>query len=288
MCFTFAVSTPDTSTEANMTTPHRLAFSLLLLLLCTCVRAQQPYGAAKSVEKLQGLDDLAAIDQLMYYIPGIGSASREELLRQNIKPYMMPIRQVPQMGMEWAYALADCLEYYVNLNNNFKDNLSPDYIAMSLANAGQRPNLVDGLGLLINSGTVSAAIVPYNSSTIPNSVYSVARFGINNFGYLFRPETKARNRVFETRKALSRGNPVLVELQTDASFTDVQGGTYEPTGTGGDETHYLTVIGYDGEAETFELRSSLGRNWGNGGYVTVSYDDFGELARTGYVLIPKE
>ena len=252
-----------------------------------CVHAQQPYGTAKSPEKLQGVSDMAALDQLMYYIPGIGSASREELLRQNIKPYMMPIRQVPQTGMEWAYALADCLEYYVNLNNNFKDNLSPDYIAMSLANAGQRPNLVDGLGLLINSGTVSAAIVPYNSSTIPNSVYSVARFGITNFGYLFRPETRARNRVFETRKALSRGNPVLVELGTDGSFTNVQGGTYEPSGPA-TETHFLTVIGYDGENETFELRSSLGRNWGNGGYVTMGYDDFGELARTGYVLIPKE
>ena len=260
---------------------------LLLVFACTCVRAQQPYGAAKSVEKLQGLSDLTAIDRQMFYIPGIGSPSREELLRQNIKPYMMPIRQVPQTGMEWAYALADCLEYYVNLNSNFKDNMSPDYLAMSLANAGQRPNLVDGLALLINSGTVSAAIVPYNSSTIPNSVYSVARFGISNFGYLFRQETKGRNKIFETRKALSRGNPVLVELATDPAFTSLTTGTYTASGGTG-ETHFLTVIGYDGEAETFELRSSLGRNWGSGGYVTISYDDFGALARTGYVLIPRE
>ncbi|THH35581.1 C1 family peptidase [Neolewinella litorea] len=267
---------------------YRYLLSLLLLVfLCTGVRAQQPYGTAKSAEKLQGLSDLAVIDQMMYYIPGIGSSAREDLLRQNIKPYMMPIRQVPQMGMEWAYALADALEYYVNLNSNFKDNLSPDYISMSLANAGTRPNLVDGLGLLMNSGTVSAAIVPYNSNTIPNSVYSVARFGINNFGYLFRPETKARNRIFETRKALSRGNPVIVEMATDNTFSNLKGSGYEPSGPI-TETHFLTVIGYDGERETFELRSSLGRNWGNGGYITMTYDDFGDLAQTGYVLIPKE
>ena len=269
-----------------MTAPHQIAL-LFFVLLSSCVLAQQPYGTAKSAEKLQGLSDLEAIDQMMYYIPGIGSSAREDLLRQNIKPYMMPIRQVPQTGMEWAYALADALEYYVNLNSNFKDNMSPDYISMSLANAGTRPNLVDGLGLLMNSGTVSAAIVPYNSSTIPNSVYSVARFGIENFGYLFRPETRARNRIFETRKALSRGNPVIVELSTDASFTDLKNGQYEPNGPG-TEKHFLTVIGYDGDAETFELRSSLGRNWGNGGYVTMTYDDFGDLAMTGYVLIPKE
>lgn len=260
---------------------------LVALFFCTCVRAQQPYGTAKSAEKLEGLSDLTAIDQQMYYIPGIGSPSREELVRQNIKPYMMPVRQVPQTGMEWAYALSDCLEYYVNLNNNFKDNLSPDYLTLSLANAGQKPNLIDGLGLLINAGTVSAAIVPYNSSTIPNSVYSVARFGISNFGYLFQEATKGRNKVFETRKALSRGNPVLIELATDAAFTRLVTGTYEPTGPT-EERHFLTVIGYDGDAETFELRSSLGRNWAGSGYVTMSYDDFGELARTGYILIPKE
>ena len=269
-----------------VTLRYRLSL-LLVLFACTCVRAQQPYGTAKSPEKLQGVSDLATLDQLMFYIPGIGSSAREDLLRQNIKPYMMPIRQVPQMGMEWAYALADALEYYVNLNSNFKDNLSPDYIAMSLANAGTRPNLVDGLGLLMNSGTVSAAIVPYNSSTIPNSVYSVARFGITNFGYLFRPETKARNRIFEARKALSRGNPVIVELATDAGFTNLKTTTYIPSGPA-TETHFLTVIGYDGEAETFELRSSLGRSWGNGGYVSIGYDAFGELAQTGYVLIPRE
>jgi hypothetical protein len=265
-------------------------FWLLLFICgfaCTCVRAQQPYGAAKSVEKLAGVSDLAQLDQLMYYIPGIGSSSREQLLHQDIKPYMMPIRRVPEGDMEWAYALADCLEYYVNLNNNFKDNLSPDFIALSLANAGQRPNLVDGLGLLIDAGTVSAAIVPYNSATIPNAVYSVARFGITNFGYLFRADTKARNRIFETRKALSRGNPVLVELRTDDTFRLQEGSRYEPSGAE-TETHFLTVIGYDGEEETFELRSSFGREWGNGGYISLSYGDFGEMARTGYVLIPKE
>ena len=174
----------------------------------------------------------------------------------------------------------------MNLNNNFKDNMSPDYMYLSLANSGQRPTLTDGLGLLMSTGTVSAAIVPYNSPTIPNSVYSVPRFSITNFGYLFRPETRPRNRVFETRKALSRGNPVLVEFVTDATFPGLKGNTYT-TSSPTTEVHYLTVIGYDGENETFELRSSLGRNWADGGYVNISYDDFGRLARTGYVLIPK-
>lgn len=269
---------------------NRSFFTLLLLtLVCTSVRAQRPaatYGQTRGTAAVLGLDDASMLDQMMFYIPGIGSDSREDLLRQNIKSYMMPIRQAPNPQMEWAYALAGTLEYYQNLNNNFKDNLSPDYLTLNLSAQGKRPTMEDGLRFLVQQGTVSAAIVPYGSPTIPTAVYSVPKYTITNFGYLFRPETRARNRVFETRKALSRGNPVIVELSTDATFSTLRTNAYT-TATPSGETHFLTVVGYDGNSETFELRGLFGRHWADAGYVRMSYDDFGRLATTGYVLIPK-
>jgi len=269
---------------------NRFLLTLLFLsFLCTCVRAQEPaqtYGKTRGETATLGLEDAALLDQLMFYIPGIGSSSREDLLRQNIKSYMMPIRQSPYPRMEWAYALAGAVEYYQNLNNNFKDNLSPDYLTLNLAAQGKRPSMEDGLRFLVQQGTVSAAIVPYGSATIPTAVYSVPKYTISNFGYLFRPETRARNRIFETRKALSRGNPVIVELQTDATFADLRSNDYTtPAPT--NETHFLTVVGYDGETNSFELRGLFGRLWADAGYVRISYEDFGRLAQTGYVLIPK-
>jgi hypothetical protein len=259
---------------------------LLLTFLCTGVRAQNPYRTPKSASVALGLNDATMIDQLMLYIPGIGSGSREDLLRQNIKSYMMPIRQAPSQQLEWAYSLAGAVEYYQNLNNNYKDNLSPDFLTLSLAAQGKRPAIEDGLRFLVEQGTVSAAIVPYGSTTIPAAVYSVPKFKINNFGFLFQPETRARNRVFETRKALSRGNPVIVELQTDATFTTLKNNIYS-TATPSGEIHYMTVVGYDEETNMFELRGLFGRYWADAGYVRISYDDFGRLATTGYVLIPK-
>jgi hypothetical protein len=265
-----------------------LSCLLLTGFLCTGVLAQNPPASysPRSEAVVLGLQDAQVLDQMMFYIPGIGSASREDLLRQNIKSYMMPIRQVPDLNMEWAYALAGALEYYLNLNNNFKDNLSPDYISLNLAALGRRPNLEDGLRFLIQNGTVSAAIVPYGSPTIPPAVYSVPKYDITNFGYLFRPETRPRNRVFEVRKALSRGNPVIVEMKTDPGFVNLRTGEYTALANT-TETHFLTVVGYDGESEMFELRGSFGRLWADAGYVRVSYDDFGTLAQRGYVLIPK-
>lgn len=269
----------------------RFLLSLLFAFsLCTSVRAQQPAAAmpqskAREAAVLLGVTDMQALDQMMLFIPGIGRPS-SDLSRQNIKSYMMPIRQTPVARMEWAYALAGGLEYYLNLNNNFKDNLSPDFIALSLARGGKAPNIEDGLRLLVEQGTVSAAIVPYGSTTIPNAVYSVPKFGIDNYGFLFRPETRPRNKVFEAKKALTRGNPVIVQLSTDNTFNNLRGASYNSDNPGA-EQHYLTVVGFDNQNQFFELRGINGRDWGEAGYVRISYDNFGRLAQTGYVLIPK-
>lgn len=267
--------------------PFAFALALLFSILdCTCGLAQIPYGSPRSETATVGLTDLTALDQLMYNIPGIGSPTREALVRQNIKSYMMPIRTCPTPELEWAYALTAATEYYLNLNNNFKDNLSPDYLAMNLRAQNRAVTVVDGLNLLVKQGTVSASIVPYGSTEIPRAVYAVPKFQIANFGYLFQPETRGRNRVFETKKALSRGNPVVVEMRTDATFANLRAGQYTPSGPL-TETHYLTVVGYDGETDEFELRGGFGRLWGGAGYVRLSYEDFGEMTTNGYVLIPK-
>ncbi|NJC26446.1 C1 family peptidase [Neolewinella antarctica] len=268
----------------------RFSFALLFLtFLCTCVRAQTPtpdnYSQEKNSEKMMGITDRQTLDEMMFYVPGIGSSAPTDLLRQNIKSYMMPIRKAPNARMEWAYALTSALEYYYNLNNNYKENLSPDYLAMSLANQGTQPNMEDGLRFLATQGTVSAGIVSFGSVVIPGAVYSVPKVKISNFGYRFQRDTKDRNKIFEVKKALSRGNPVLVELATPAGFDRVQGGTYLPSGPNV-ETHFLTITGYDSDAETFELRGSFGRMWGDGGYVRLGFADFGKLANLGYVLIP--
>lgn len=261
--------------------------SLFVFSFALVAQPPSPYTVPKANTTVMGIEDLASIDQLMVYIPGVGSPSREALTRQNIKSYMMPVRQAVFPHQEWAYSLSACLEYYVNLNNNFKDNLSPDYIHLSLAAAGNQPNLEDGLRFLIEQGTVSAAIMEYGSTTIPRSVFNVPRYYINNFAYLFRPTTRGRNRIFELRKALSRGNPVIIELRTGADFDQCRSTEYETT-LPLTETHYLTLVGYDEDTESFEVRGTNGRLWADAGYVQLSYNNLSEYATNAYVIIPKQ
>lgn len=51
--------------------------------------------------------------------------------------------------------------------------------------------------------------------------------------------------------------------------------------TGG---HALCVVGFDNNRRRFEVQNSWGQNWGNGGYFTISYDDYARYCKYGYVF----
>jgi C1A family cysteine protease len=196
---------------------------------------------------------------------------------------MMPPRKMGVTGQSFTYAVASAMEFYVNLNSNYKDNVSPDYLRLNVPSA--LPD--DVFNFLANNGAVSAAIMPYDASNVPPSVYSAQKYKIKNFLKLFQPTTRGQQRIYEVRKAIMRGNPVIIELSINNGFRTLKdartwNATSDPSNAG---TQYVVVVGYDEERRAVEILNSNGREWGNGGYIWVSYEDFGNLATFGYVLI---
>lgn len=238
---------------------------------------------------LVGVSKPDEIDKLMLVIEGVAS-TREMLTEQSVKPYFMPPRKIGKKGTPLSYALASSMEYYLNLRNNFKDNLSPDYISLSTERAGQPGTIIDAFSFLAANGTVSAAIVPYEAANIPSSVYATQKYRIQNYLYLYRPTAKSQQKIFDTRKSLLRGNPIVVELQITNEFKTLKDTRYwhpeigDKTPAG---THYVVVVGYDDERKSFELLNCWGAEWGNKGYIWISYDDYGKLAQNGFVLVPE-
>ncbi|RME99064.1 MAG: hypothetical protein D6772_08210, partial [Bacteroidetes bacterium] len=147
-----------------------LTGTLLFLFLATSylLHAQDPLIArdGSTVTSL-GVGDQQLIDQLMVVVAGVGSRSRELQQQQSLKSFLMPVRQLGFRGVDWSYTLAVCLEYYVNLQRNFKDNLSPDYISVGVRSLGQQATVPQGLAFLAKEGTVSAAIMPYDAAEVP-------------------------------------------------------------------------------------------------------------------------
>ena len=270
-----------------------LRLLILFLLSSTALLAQPPSNSFTSRDANQvttlGVANNALFDELMVTVAEVGSNSRLTQEQQSLKPYMMPVRRVGFRGSDWSYMLASCLEYYVNINRNYKDNLSPDYISLSLASQGQRPSLDQGLRFLAQNGTVSAAIVPYDAGQIPTTVYATTKYQINNYLHLFQPYASAREKIFEMRKALIRGNPILIEMQAGASFSDTEPTRlWEPgRSTGNDQSFILLVVGFDENRQAFEVMSSWGSQWANNGYLWISYNDLANRSSNGYVMIPQ-
>ena len=262
---------------------------LLALLVVTpfTAFAQDDKAQPKAQESYFGTSDLELIDRLMYTVPGIGRDPRDILERQSIKPYMMPVRKIAARGSELSYMMASCLEYYVNLNQNYKDNLSPDYLSLNLESSGKRVTVQEAFRFLAEQGTISASIMPFGSSSIPNAVYATAKYQINNYLHIVRDVMKGRQKVFEVRKALMRGNPVIVELQADGGIRSlIRQDTWEPPAQA-TELFPLVVVGYDETREAFEVMGCWGSSWGNSGYIWIRYDDFEKYAQNGYVMVPQ-
>ncbi len=233
-----------------------------------------------------GIRHAELIDQLMLTMPGLGSNAREMLTEQSVKPFLMPPRALGRLGTPESYALAACLEFYLNFDNNYKVNLSPDFIRLQQEAEGAT-DLESALRILTERGTVSAAVMPYDSPSIPRAVFATETYRIANYLHLFLPEMKARQKIFHTRKALMRGNPVLVELNVPEDFEHLQDTRFwTPAQIHPTHTLSLLVVGYDQELEAFELRGFFGPQWGHHGYLWMDYEDFGRLARNAYVLLP--
>ena len=270
-----------------------LILSLFVLFACSQGLLAQPDNIIPKGRKAAGIgiSDLQMMEKMMYVVPGVGSKSKDLLLKQDIKPYMMPIRDLGFRGNELCYAVATCLEYYVNLGRNYKVNLSPDFISLNLSNSGKRGTAQDALEYLVKEGTVSAAILPFDADQLTTAVYNTQRYSINNYFHMFRELTKARQKVFETRKALMRGNPVLIELQAGEALRSYSGqGDWEPSATNKESIQLfpLVVVGYDENQQAFEVRSVWGSKWGRNGYVWISYNDFGKYAQNAYLMIPED
>lgn len=234
-----------------------------------------------------GISAPEMIDQLMVTMPGLGSNAKTMMNEQSIKTYLMTPRKVGQRGTITSYILSACMEFYTNYRKNYKVNLSPDYVAINLVKEGH-PDLKNGLRFLVTDGTVSADLMPYDSPSLPKNANNTDKHRIANYLQIFKETSRESQKVFEVQKALMRGNPVVVEMNVPRNFEEVTNTRF--WSAIGNQTEKITlpfmIVGYNLELEAFEVVSAWGTEWGTNGYLWIDFDDFGEIAQNGFVLVP--
>ncbi len=259
---------------------------LLNLFFLSNILAQEPQSDFTIKGMAIGISSPELIDQMMAIMPGIGSNAKSMMNEQSVKPYIMPPRRVGERGTVTSYTLATCLEFYHNFGKNYKVNLSPDFLAQKLF-LEKQGNIKNALRLLVTEGTVRADVMPYDASEMPVKLTSDDLYRISNYLQIFNPEKRNTLKVFEVQKALMRGNPVIVELTVPTDFKNLKKTRfYTSLNDSKDRTYSFVVVGYNLELEAFEVMGSWGASWASDGYLWLGFDDFGEMAQNGYVMVP--
>ena len=273
---------------------HSLSIFLLLFVSVNLLLAQDTPFSKRGNDllikgQLKGIQDESLIEEMMPNLFDFDNKSRDLLKESSIKNFMMPPRKLAKRGSHVAYVLASCLEFYTNFNNNYKVNLSPDYISLSVSREDHEGSLLDGFNFLANNGTVSAAIMPFGAAAISTGVYATQKYKIQNFLHIFSKDTQRRQRVYEIRKALMRGNPVIIEILGDADFQKMEGEKkfkYQNINKSKAITYPLIIVGFNQSTEMFEVFNPWSKDWGSHGYLLFKYEDLSKVTQNGYVMIP--
>ena len=113
---------------------------------------------------------------------------------------------------------------------------------------------------------------------------------IKDYITLFRPVSKDRQKIFEIRKTLIRGNPIIIRMKILENFKElnIEDRTWDPKEGNTQEVgiHPLIIVSFDEVRQAVEVLNSWGPEWGNRGYIWIKYTDLVEYLVDGFVLKP--
>jgi hypothetical protein len=119
---------------------------------------------------------------------------------------------------------------------------------------------------------------------------NLRRFPISGYVTFYRnyrqPGT-IEERVEPVKKSLSEGKPVIIAIHSYSFRQDVDVWRVRQYPFTFEGYHAMCVIGYDDEkyGGAFEVQNSWGTDWGNNGYIWITYNDFANYAYEAYQMI---
>jgi len=111
---------------------------------------------------------------------------------------------------------------------------------------------------------------------IPTELFPLAlQNKIETYAKLFENGSLDSIKIKSVKKSIENGNPVVIGMNVYNSF-DKAKGVWNGEQDGGKGGHALCVIGWDDDKHggAFEIINSWGKDWGNDGYIWVTYSDF--------------
>lgn len=129
------------------------------------------------------------------------------------------------------------------------------------------------------------------TSQIPQDIMNLADDNkLKTYAKIFDKNDDYKFKTEMLKRSLSNGYPVIIGFDVYSSFNTATTIYKKPTSydayIGG---HAMCVIGYDDNkyGGAVEIVNSWGTNWGNSGFIWVPYQDFFNLTKYAYEMIPE-
>jgi len=171
-----------------------------------------------------------------------------------------------------AYALVAALETLVQYQVGFPFDCDLSELHLFFYSGGTNDwgvNVSDAANYLIDCGVPDEGCFPdphrpydYPYESLPGWENRTVK--IQEWGWV-------ENDVESIKHALVEHGPLVITMLTRTDFFYYRGGIYIPRGPvkGG---HVITITGYDDIHQCWEIKNTGGDDWGEEGYIRVSYD----------------
>ncbi len=152
----------------------------------------------------------------------------------------------------------------------------------------------DALELLKTTGDCLEQSFNYKKvdcTTIPSKTYleEAERYRIADYATVFSINEPPKTKVAKACKVLATQTPIVVGIGITSDFLEIPPGTriWQPAQNNTPISyHAMVLVGYDNVEKEFELMNSFGTSWGNNGFIKIKYEDFEQLCRYAYIMLP--
>jgi C1A family cysteine protease len=194
--------------------------------------------------------------------------------------WVSPILNQGNCGSCVAFAAVGTLETQVNVSSGIP-GLNPKFSTQALFNCGGascdwgwEPS--DAAHYLKSEGTPDEACMPYTSGatgedvSCSNICSDAASRSYKIVSY--KQPTRGYQDIAAVKAALSHG-PLVTTLTVYTDFLYYSGGIYKHVSGEAEGGHAVSIVGYNDAGRYWIVRNSWGPDWGENGYIRVSYDD---------------
>ncbi|MBN1499506.1 MAG: RICIN domain-containing protein [Spirochaetes bacterium] len=190
---------------------------------------------------------------------------------------MTDIKNQKTCGSCWAFASSATYESVYLIRKNVEIDLSEQYLVDCMRTSkydcgscgGGNPALV--YTAMLKKSAVPEAVLPYegvnSKCTETDGSYP---YVLKDWGYVSRKKPA----VNEIKKALCKYGPVTASVKVTPLFMAYQGGVFNEDGAvanSEDTNHSIVIVGWDDNKGAFLIKNSWSENWGDNGYMWISY-----------------